>query len=419
VHPNDPSFFEEGPDDPDEDAGTSPQGGLGGGADELSSSGWVPPTERFWRHPSELAGGGNAASSSVEPSQAASFPGRQRTRAATTVVLGAAAVVVVGVILLFAVGTDSSNDTNTESVSITQTTGTLTSGTSSIASVPAVARTAAEAIVPLEVNSASGSIVEDGVAVAEGGLIATCADSVKGATSITMAGPDGKREKASVIAVDTASNVALLHVPSDPPVAHFSDDASTSTGSEALAVAVAPRTGQADAVTWKITTVAAVGTTLGAGGPSTMAGLGAGTATTPAIGGELLLSPKGEVLGVLDASAMSSSAASPAYLPADVVLGVADQLAQSGRVQHGWLDVGAADPSGGGGAEVVSVESSGVSAGHLQVGDLITAVDGAPVRTTAELRSRLYVLAPGAPVELVVQRAGTQLDVSVDLGASP
>jgi len=212
--------------------------------------------------------------------------------------------------------------------------------------------------------------------------------------------------------------VALLHVPSDPPVAHFSDDASTSTGSEALAVAVAPRTGQADAVTWKITTVAAVGTTLGAGGPSTMAGLGAGTATTPAIGGELLLSPKGEVLGVLDASAMSSSAASPAYLPADVVLGVADQLAQSGRVQHGWLDVAPPIPR-------VAVAPRWSVSSPLAclpgISRWATSSRPSTAPRAHDCRAPFAPLCPGpgAPVELVVQRAGTQLDVSVDLGASP
>ena len=49
----------------------------------------------------------------------------------------------------------------------------------------------------------------------------------------------------------------------------------------------------------------------------------------------------------------------------------------------------------------------------LQVGDVLTAVDGEPVRDAAELRALISGRAPGEPVTITYQRAGTPTDVRV------
>ncbi len=72
---------------------------------------------------------------------------------------------------------------------------------------------------------------------------------------------------------------------------------------------------------------------------------------------------------------------------------------------HGVLGVMGSDVGGGGGAKVVSVSSGSPATGHLQVGEVIVAVNSLPVRTFAELRSRLYVLSPGSAVTVSVQGA--------------
>ena len=100
------------------------------------------------------------------------------------------------------------------------------------------------------------------------------------------------------------------------------------------------------------------------------------------------------------------------------MVGVADDLRSSNRVVHGWLGVSGTDAPGGGGAEVASVQADGPAAGRLQAGQVIVAVNALPVRTMAELRSRLYVLAPGAAIALSVQQgSGTKL-VDVTLSGS-
>ena len=69
-----------------------------------------------------------------------------------------------------------------------------------------------------------------GVAVAEGGLVATTADLLGGLQRIVMVGPGGKLEPASVVAEDKTSDVALVSVPEDLPVPPFADDTTLASG---------------------------------------------------------------------------------------------------------------------------------------------------------------------------------------------
>ncbi|SIR46633.1 PDZ domain-containing protein [Microbacterium sp. RURRCA19A] len=61
---------------------------------------------------------------------------------------------------------------------------------------------------------------------------------------------------------------------------------------------------------------------------------------------------------------------------------------------------------------VGTIDDSGASAGVLQLGDVITALDGAPVASVADIRSAVQA-GGGAPVELGIERDGAQSSVSV------
>jgi putative serine protease PepD len=51
----------------------------------------------------------------------------------------------------------------------------------------------------------------------------------------------------------------------------------------------------------------------------------------------------------------------------------------------------------------------------LDPGDIITGVDGHPVHSTAELRSRIYADPPGTDLALTFERGGTTMTTSVIL----
>jgi serine peptidase DegS len=97
-------------------------------------------------------------------------------------------------------------------------------------------------------------------------------------------------------------------------------------------------------------------------------------------------------------------------IPVNLVRGVIEQILAHGHVVRGWLGFVPQDLSpeqalqlgtGGGGVTVVNilVQSPAFAAG-IRPGDLVTTLDGAPVRSSQDLVSKLAALAPGAEVEL-------------------
>ena len=77
------------------------------------------------------------------------------------------------------------------------------------------------------------------------------------------------------------------------------------------------------------------------------------------------------------------------------MLAVADDLRSRGRVSRGFLGVEGTNATQGSGAVVETVHANGPAAGRLDHGEVIVAIDGQPVRTMAELLSRLYALGAG------------------------
>ncbi len=71
------------------------------------------------------------------------------------------------------------------------------------------------------------------------------------------------------------------------------------------------------------------------------------------------------------------------------------------------------------GALVIDVASDVPAAGEVDSGDVIVAVDGAPVRTPEELRREIGRRKPGAEVELTLRRDGETEKVTVKTVASP
>jgi S1-C subfamily serine protease len=137
--------------------------------------------------------------------------------------------------------------------------------------------------------------------------------------------------------------------------------------------------------------------------------------------GDPLLNADGDVIGLLyDADPGTGTATT--FLPTQLVLGVSDDLRSDNRVVHGWLGLtgtdAAAAGSGTAGAEVAAVKADGPANGRIHAGEEIVGVDDSPVRTMAELRGRLYVLAPGTTVQLSVLSGNVTRVVDVTLTSS-
>ncbi|HWF22501.1 MAG TPA: PDZ domain-containing protein [Acidimicrobiales bacterium] len=290
-------------------------------------------------------------------------------------------------------------------------------------------------MVALTVTVAGRSIHSTGVTVESGGLVVALASAVAGATSITTVDPDGRRTSAAVLASDQNSNLAILRVNSNLPVAQFSDDADMKPGDATVAVAPEPRANQAgliDAVYAGTvrssgTAVNADATTSAMSATAVNAPLGAGDA------GCAMINHAGAVTGIMDTTTTMKGRRVSVFLPADLVVGVATQLIATGTVRHGWLGVDASDLSAStsapgattattattaatGGALVDTVQPDGAAArAGIQVGDSIVDIDGRPVRSLADLRTRLYADPPGSTLTVTYDRNGATATVGVEL----
>jgi S1-C subfamily serine protease len=371
---------------------------------EPSLRGWIDPDDRLWRHPSEVAKGAARAAD-------ARLAGIRHPR--TMILIGAAATLaaIAWAIVLISPASDAPTATtasdNAPEIPLT------TLAVRSV-QVPAPAEAAGRSVVQLQAVTSHGIISLVGVAVAEGGLLATAADGLSGLRSLSMIGTDGRRLPASVLSIDPSSDVALISVPDDVPVAPFADDATLSAGSADMTLSMAALTDGTMALHSEAGSVTGIGTAIGTGPAKGMPGI---TSTAPSTvdpeAGEPLLNRQGAVIGLLYQAGSPST-----FLPTQLVLGVADDLRSAQRVTHGWLGVQGTTP-GSGGAQVAELMAGSPATGLLQAGDVVVAMGATPIRSMADLRGRLYVMAPNSKIKLSVQAGASTRVVDVTLGASP
>jgi S1-C subfamily serine protease len=370
---------EEGPDK--DNSGSSPFDA------DAALRGWIDPDDRLWRHPSELA---------IRAGRAAGARPILTRHPRATLLIGAAATLaaVAWTIVLLSPPSDhaSLSPASTSAAEIPVTTLAVQG-----VAVPASADAAGHSMVQLRAVTSHGTISLVGVAVAEGGLVATTADGLVGLRSISLIDSSGRRSKASVLAVDNASDIALVSVPDDIPVAPFADDAALSEGSTAMTLSVATPVAQTVTLHCQEGTVTGVDTEIASGWAKGMPVITSAATAVNQQPGDPLLNQAGSVIGLLYTSGPSST-----YLPTSLVLGVADDLRSMGRVVHGWLGVKGDTASGSNGAKVASLMPGSPAAGLLQTGDVVVAMGSMPIRSMADLRARLYVMAPNTKVGLSV-----------------
>jgi putative serine protease PepD len=381
---------------------------------DASLRGWIDPDDRLWRHPSEVATG--AARGASTPLSGIRHP-------RTMILIGAAATLAAiawAIVLISPASEQPAATTASDNApEIPVTTLALQND-----QVPAPAAAAGRSVVQLQADTSHGVVSLVGVAVAEGGLVATTADGLSGLQSLWMIGTDGRRVRASFLSADGSSDLALVSVPDDLPVAQFADDATLTVGSADMTLSLtAPSDGSAT-LHAEVGSVTSIGTMIGSGWAKGMPSI---ASTAPSASseepGDPLLNKAGAVIGILyqaGPSSTSSTSSTPStFLPTQLVLGVADDLRSTGKVSHGWLGVRGTTAPGSGGAEVAQLMAGSPATGVLQPGDVVVGLGGVPIRSMADLRGRLYVLASNSTIELSVLEGATTHVVDVTLGASP
>jgi serine protease Do len=141
---------------------------------------------------------------------------------------------------------------------------------------------------------------------------------------------------------------------------------------------------------------------------------------------------EGNVIGVNTAifSPSGGSVGIAFAIPADTVKSVVAQLKEHGTVTRGWIGVAIqpvtkdiADSLGlkkeeGALVSEPQANSPAAKAG-VEAGDVITSVNGAPVKDARDLAKKIGAIAPGTSVKLGVVRQGSEKTMTLTLGELP
>lgn len=402
--------------------------------------GWIPPDDRLWRHPSE-SGAPITAGAAARPPVPAGTPARLRSGpwlvgGATACVL--LALVATGLVIITVGSSDQGDAGGQARVASLLGVPTTEAGMSRMPDAAAIAgmvSTARPSVVALSVGMPTGTADGTGIVAESGGIIVTASQLVSGARTVTVIEANGTRQAADIVGIDKDSGLAVLRIADDLPAASF-DVADPRIDSVSVAMALRPgqSTGTPPAAKVYAGTVASAGRAAGADGA--VSRMSASVVDAPMAGDDIgcpLLDAAGQVSGLLEWTGQVGGAPTAVFLPAEVVLGVTQQLVTSGEVDHGWLGVETSDV---GSAHAATVQTATTTAGSsliegarldsidqnspaaqagLQAGDVITAVDGDPVQSKSELEARLYPDAPGTILDLSLVRDGSTITLPVVL----
>ena len=252
-----------------------------------------------------------------------------------------------------------------------------------------------------QVAAGSGVIVD-----AKNGYVVTNAHVVKDAEQIQVTLKDNRRLPAKLVGTDPGTDIALVKVqPERLAELKWGDSDSLQVGDFVVAIGNPFGIGQ--------TATSGIVSALGRSGLSVEGYehfIQTDASINPGNSGGALVNLRGELVGINSAIIAPSGGniGIGFAVPSVLARAVMEQLIRYGEVRRGRLGITMQDAVGGTeGAVIVDVQpDSPAAAAGLRKGDVVTALNGRPVRGAAELRARLGVVPAGETVELRVQEKG-------------
>ena len=267
-----------------------------------------------------------------------------------------------------------------------------------------------------------------GVIISPEGYILTNNHVVEGADEIEVTLTDSRRASATVIGTDPDTDLAVLKVQLDKlPVIVLGDSDKLDVGDQVLAIGNPFGVGQ--------TVTSGIVSALGRNqlGINTFENfIQTDAAINPGNSGGALTDINGNLMGINTAiySRSGGSMGIGFAIPVSTAKHVMESIVKNGRVVRGWIGV---EPNEltpelaqtfgiqtAQGVIVTGVLNTGpAAAAGMRPGDVITQVDGQPVRTVSELLTRIAALTPGQPAPFTLQRRGDTVQVSVTPAQRP
>lgn len=310
----------------------------------------------------------------------------------------------------------------------------------------AVAEAVSPSVVSIGVSSQRGRGEGSGVVWDSEGHIVTNDHVVSGAgpgAEVSVSLADGRTYAATVTGTDPTTDLAVVRLADPPdslPPIERGDSGALAVGDPVMAI------GNPLGLSGTVTTgiVSALDRPVAAGGRQARGGLAQVTNAiqtsapiNPGNSGGALVDGAGRLVGInssiatLGASGPGASGASGNIgigfaIPVTEVEGVVSQLIATGSVEHAYLGISTSDTTveqdgfSITGALVADTVSDGPAASAgLRTGDVITAVDGAPIPSSESLIGTIRARSVGDTVDLTVLRGSATRQVEVTLAAAP
>ena len=284
------------------------------------------------------------------------------------------------------------------------------------------------------------TIVGSGVIIERDGQILTNAHVVDGAASLLVTLDHGIKVSARILGLDSVLDVALIRVETSGPLptARLGDSASVKVGDEVVAI------GNPIGLDQTMTRGIVSGLNRVLPGISDEAMIQTDAPINPGNSGGPLVDRCGQVIGIN--TLISEDAQSIGFaVPINAARTAVRELRDSGRVVRPWLGMQGRAVD----AEVGSVvrmpitpgylvevvfdgspaEQAGIRGGSLAVivqgeeyllgGDIVTAIQGTPIRTHQDYVAKVRTLKPGQRVKVTLMREGQSRDLSLTVAERP
>jgi putative serine protease PepD len=267
-----------------------------------------------------------------------------------------------------------------------------------------------------------GSAQGSGFVYDSAGHVITNDHVVQGASSISIAFPDGSKYSATVVGSDQSTDLAVLKVNAPASKLHplsLGDSSALQVGDGV--VAIGSPFGLAETVTSGI--VSALNRDINAtnnypisGAIQTDAAINHGNSGGP------LLNMAGQVVGITTQIESESGGNEGVgfAVSSNTIRSVASQLVNGKKVQHAYLGVFVGASSVRSGAQLARVRGgSPAAAAGLKAGDVITAFGGQTIKSPGDLTSAVGTKKPGDKVTVTYVRGGQTKTTEVTLATRP
>lgn len=277
-------------------------------------------------------------------------------------------------------------------------------------------------------SSVSPASEGSGIIMSEDGYIITNAHVVEGATSLKVMTSDGETYEAQLIGSDTVTDLAVVKIDATGlTAAEFGSSEDLRVADKVMAIGNPGGHELSSSVT--IGYVSALNRAISNNTTGyTMEYIQTDAAINPGNSGGALINEYGQVVGINSAKISATGYEGLGFaIPIDTAQPIISDLIQYGYVKdRAVLGISGQfiDSMTGRfyglpqGEYVAQLNSSEAQASGLQVGDVITAIDGQQLDSESTLRSAILSKKPGDTVTLQVYRSSTQQSTTVELKLS-